>query len=118
MVDPTAQSHWLGVIALLEKKPVSDSKSGGMSLAALFGGNVPSDYAQQFRDPLAISSDIMEEQDFQLFYSECGHMRCRHDPERSLRARIARRRRRRLEKEVIDLHVKQEQSSGSRFCRL
>ena len=116
-MDPTSRSHWLGVVALLEKKPEGQSNSGGVSLADLFGRNVPSDRVSQY-GPLALSEEIREEQDFQLFHADCGHMRCRHDPERSLLARVVRRRRRRLEKEAIDLHMAQEQAAGSRFSRL
>ena len=109
-VDPAAKSHWLGVVALLEKKPESQAKSGGLSFSALFGGSL--------NCPDQEYGDILEERDFRLFHADCMHMRCRHDPERSLRARAFKRKMRRLQNRTINLHLAQEKAIHDRCSRL
>ena len=109
-LDASARSHWLGVVALLEKKPETKSGGGGMSLAALFGGNIPSNSV--------LDGMNAEEEEIQLFHKGCDHMRCRHDPQRSLRARIADRRRRRVLKMALNLHMQQRAASAHDIARL
>ena len=80
-----------------------------MSLASLFGGDLPS------KDALA---KLDEEENFQLFHAGCDHMRCRHDPQRSLRSRIDYRRTRRLLKTVNALHMAQRKATAYDVARL